>query len=130
MGDYVLDALKTTEDRLNAKYNSLFDRVRSLFESVRNLEIERLSAQERDDLCEKFDVPECVFDFGTAIGLMKMGRKVRRKSWYPESNFVSTDRDNAAIFFNSLSAFGNLPGVTLWQDSHQDILAEDWEIVK
>jgi hypothetical protein len=61
-------------------------------------------------------------DFSAALLLLKAGRQVKRKG---SGIWLYLDKYNRIeeLDFN----FG-FPDSTLWEPSHEDLLAEDWEV--
>ena len=83
------------------------------------------------------------FDFGTAIQMMKAGKKVRRTGWNGKNQHIELatgisyknpqgeviNAEHEAIG-NKAIAFVGTSGVQMgWLASQADMLAEDWEIV-
>jgi hypothetical protein len=81
------------------------------------------------------------FNFGTAIALLKGGRKVARKGWNGKGMFVyyipggeyATQTEIAkqefgeVAYYNPYLAIKNVNGtVSTWVPSINDVLAEDW----
>ena len=81
-----------------------------------------------------------VYDFGTAIKLVKQGRKLKRKGWNGQDQFielatvVSFQRPNGDIvgvnhkdMGSKAIAFHGTSGIQLgWLASQADMLSEDW----
>lgn len=88
-------------------------------------------------------------DFGTAIHLLKRGRKVARKGWNGKGMFLyfvpansypasrNTLETLKGEFENDLVPYGAYiamktaqDNVVPWLASQTDVLAEDWELIK
>lgn len=83
------------------------------------------------------------FDFGSAIQMMKAGKRVRRRGWNGKNQYIelatSISYKNAQgevinveheAIGNKAIAFCGTSGVQMgWLASQADMLAEDWEIV-
>ena len=84
------------------------------------------------------------FDFGKAIQLMKLGKRVQREGWngknryielatnisYRNANREIINAEHEAIG-NKAIAFVGTSGVQLgWLASQSDMLAEDWKLVE
>jgi hypothetical protein len=84
------------------------------------------------------------FDFGTAIQLLKEGKKVQRSGWNGKNQYIelatniSYKNNNDEIINAEHDAIGNraiafvgTSGVQLgWLASQADMLSEDWKIVE
>ena len=60
--------------------------------------------------------------FSEALGYLKAGRQVKRKC---RVIWIYIDKYGA---IRELDADFGFPDSTLWEPSHEDILAEDWEV--
>lgn len=84
------------------------------------------------------------YDFGTAIGMVKNGKRMKRKGWNGKNQFielatnVSFKRPNGEVvnvnhteMGNKAIAFHGTSGVQLgWLASQADMLSEDWIEIK
>ena len=84
------------------------------------------------------------FDFGSAIQMMKAGKRVRRRGWNGKNQYIelatSISYKNAQgevinveheAIGNKAIAFCGTSGVQMgWLASQADMLAEDWNIVE
>ena len=80
-------------------------------------------------------------DFGGALELLKLGKKVARKGWNGKGLWVGLVQDPFAICFEvegDITKYENNPYLVIksvdgklapWAASQTDALAEDWEIV-
>ena len=65
-------------------------------------------------------------DFSSALKGIKAGFRLRRPDW-PEGDSVSIMSNGAALCFSYTDA--HVGKTFTWDILHEDILAEDWEIV-
>ena len=81
------------------------------------------------------------FGFGTAIALLKRGRKVRRQGWNGKGIFIELQMPDANSKMTHPYIFIDTTGLVTdnemaprdrvpWLASQTDMLAEDWEEVK
>jgi hypothetical protein len=63
---------------------------------------------------------EVIMEFGHALAALKMGHKVRRRSWIiGDPAYVALDRPHQRLVDEDSN---------LWHLSHGDVLATDWEL--
>ena len=83
-------------------------------------------------------------DFGSAIKLLKQGKRLQRKGWngkqqyielatnisYINANRETINADHDAIGNKAIAFVGTLGVQIGWLASQADMLAEDWRIVE